>query len=90
MVSEAVIGYEIIFRFCGGYALDDVVEHIVVFKGKEHGLNIGILGANMLHSVFLFVAACQFVFLNNAIEVIIHIGSHNKSILCTAIHGLGI
>ena len=90
VVAETVIGYEVILGLGGGYALDDVVEHIVVFKGEEHRLDIGILGAYVFHTIFFFVSACHLEFLDDTIEVVVNVGCYHKSVLSTAVHSLGI
>ncbi|OPZ98060.1 MAG: hypothetical protein BWY72_00989 [Bacteroidetes bacterium ADurb.Bin416] len=44
----------------------------------------------MLHAVFLLVAAGQFVLLDAAFQVVVHVGTHHQTVLGLAIHGLGI
>ena len=82
--------YEIINRCSCGIAVDEFVEYAVVGIGKEYRLDIGITYAYMLHAVFLFVATGKFVLLDYTVHIVIDEGSYNETVLCLAIHCLGV
>ena len=44
----------------------------------------------MLHSVFLLVTTCQLMFLDDSVEIVVHVSSNYKAILCLVSHCLGI
>ena len=90
-MAEAVDrGDEIIFGFACGVLLDDGLQHCVVGIGKEHRLDVGVAHPHVLHTVFFLVATGQFVFLYNAVQIVVNVCSHDKSILGFAVHRLGI
>ena len=89
LMSEAIDrSYEIILRFGGSIALDEVVEHLIVGISKEHRFDVGIIYANMLHSVFLFISTCKLMLLNHAIHIVVDKSTYHQSILRFTIHGL--
>ena len=89
LVAEAIDGcHEIVLGLCLGIAHNEFVEQLIVRIGKEHRLNVGIVYANVLHAVFLLVAAGQFVFLDAAGHVVVGMGAHHESILRLLVHGL--
>ena len=83
-------GYEVVFGLGGGVAHDEVVEHFVVGIGEEHRFDVGVVHPDVLHTVFFLVAAREFVLLDLASHIVINVGSDNKSILCLAVHCLGV
>ena len=87
-MSESIGGYEIIFRCSGCRFIDDLLESFIVGKCKEHGFNVGIVDADMLHAVFL--AACQLMLFDPLLHIVVNIGCDNYAILCASIHRLGI
>ena len=80
MMSETVIGYEIIFGFTCGITFHDIIDLIIVGIGEEYRLHICILYANMDHTVFLLILACKLVFLDLAGKVILYIGADHQAI----------
>ena len=53
LMSEAIDrSYEIILRFCGSIALDEVVEHLIVGISKEHRFDVGIIYATLLRTSY--------------------------------------
>ena len=73
--------YEIIFRRVLRYSGDDSVQVVAVRVSKEYRLHVCIEYAHMFHSVFLFVAAREFVLFNSAFQIIIHPCSDNQTVL---------
>ena len=84
-MSEAVYGgNEIVLRLCCGIAHDEFVEHGVVGIGEEHRFNVRVIHADVFHAVFLLIAASQLVLLDNAVHVVLHVGSYDQSVLSLA------
>ena len=81
-------GGEVIFRLVAYIACYDGSQGVVVGIGKEDRLHVGIVHADMLHAVFLLVAACQFVLLDDTVHVVVHVGTYHQTELCLAVHGL--
>ena len=90
-VSEAVDGCdEVIHRLFGCIACHDVVQHFVVGISKEHRFDVGIVHTHVFHAVFFLVAAGEFMLFDNAVQIVVYIGTYDQTVLCLAIHGLGI
>ena len=47
--------------------VNQFVKHLVVWIGKEHRFDVGIVHANVFHTVFFLVLARQFVFLDGPV-----------------------
>ncbi len=89
-MTETVGGDEIIFRFCGCHFPDDTFEDIIIGEGKEDRLYVGVVDADMLHAVFLFIAAGELMFLDAPLHIVVDPRSHNKTVLGATVHCLGI
>ena len=90
-MAEAVNGGNEVVLGCGlGIAHDEFVERLVVGIGKEDGLDVGIVHADVLHAVFFFVATGQFVLFDVALLVVVGMGTDDQAVLRLALHGLGI
>ncbi len=90
-VTEAVkIRYEVILRLSARHAGNDGIQIRAVRVGKEHRFDVRVVDAHMFHPVFLLVTACELMFLDAPFHIILHPRSHNKAVLCTTVHGLGI
>ena len=81
---------KVVYRFPRCITGNDGIQRSVIGIGKEYGFNIGIVHADMLHTVLLFVTTSQLVLLDNTVHIIGNIGTDNKTVLCLAVHGLGI
>ena len=81
---------KVVYRFPDCITGNDGIQRSVIGIGKEYGLNVGIVHADMLHTVLLFITTSQLVLLDNAVHIIGNIGTDNKTVLCLAVHGLGI
>ena len=81
---------KVVYRFPRCITGNDGIQCSVIGIGKEYGLNVGIVHADMLHTVLLFITTSQLVLLDNAVHIIGNIGTDNKTVLCLAVHGLGI
>ncbi len=44
----------------------------------------------MFHAVFFFIATCEFVLLDALLHVVLYVGRNYESVLCMAVHGLGV
>ena len=73
-----------------GSLADYAIEHFVVGKCKEHGFHVGRETTHMLHAVLLLIGTGKLMLFDDTIEVIIDIGSNDKAILGTALHGLAV
>jgi len=56
-VAEIVVGNEVVFGLSGSNVADDLFKHLIVGESEEHRLHVGVVDADMLHAVFLLVAA---------------------------------
>ena len=91
MMSESIFGHKIIFRFSG---CDDGGNYVINLLhcriGKKDWFHVGICDADMLHPVFLLVAAGEFVLFDHTVQVIIHRCAPNDTVLGASFHGLGV
>ena len=53
-----------------------------------HGLDVGVVHANVLHAVFLLVAARQLVLFDATSHIVVGMGAHHETILCLTVHRL--
>ena len=81
---------EVILRLVANIACNDGCQDLVVGIGEEDRFHVGIVYANMFHAVLLLVAACQFVLLDYAVHVVVHVGTYHQTELCLAVHGLSV
>ena len=89
LVTESVNrSNEIIFGLCRSITHDECVQHIIVGISKKHRLDIRIIHTNVFHTILFLITTCQFMFFDHAIEIIIHISTNHKTILCLAVHCL--
>ena len=66
---------KVVYRFPRCITGNDGIQCSVIGIGKEYGL---------------FITTSQLVLLDNAVHIIGNIGTDNKTVLCLAVHGLGI
>ena len=90
MMSESVGSREIIFSRTGCHCTDDFFQNRIVRESEENGLDIRIIDTDMLHAVLFLVAAGKLMLLDAALHVIVDISSHNQTVLCAAVHCLGV
>ena len=81
---------KVINRFLCRIAGNDSIERLVVGIGEEHGFDVGIVHADVLHAVFLLVATGQLVLLDDTVHVVGHVCTYHQTELRLAIHRLGI
>ena len=67
-----------------------LVKHLVIGIGKEHRLDVGVVYADMLHAVLLLIGTGKLVFLDVALEVILHVCANHQTILGLALHSLSV
>ena len=90
-MTEPVAGCdEVVNRLPGRIAGYKSIKFRIVGIGKKHRFEVSVVHPHVLHAVFLFVATCQFVLLDGAIQVVRYICPYHQAILCLAVHGLGI
>ncbi len=90
VVTHAVDRHKIIFRqLCRRFGYN-LVEFPVIGIRKEDRLYVGVVHPHVFHAVLLLVAPSEFMFFNFAGHVVLHRGTHHQSVLCLAIHGLGV
>ena len=91
LVSEAVVGREIILRSVVFHHVgDNGVDLGIVGISEEHRFDIGFLVAHVDHAVLLLVGTRQFVLLDGARKVILEMAAHRKAVLRAAVHRLRI
>ena len=90
LVSEVVFVDEIIFRSLGHRLGHDLVEDVVVLVSEEDRFDVGVLDADVDHSVVFLVLARQLVLLDLAGSVVIRVGAEDEAVLRPAFHCLGI
>ena len=91
LMTETVDGSnEIVLGLGSCIAHDERVERLVIWIGEEYRLDVGVVHTDMLHAVFLLIAARQLMLFDITLHVVVHIGADNKTILRLSIHGLGI
>lgn len=66
-----------------------------MLEGEEHGLNIGVGLADVAHTVVFLVATGEFVLLDDAVHIVVHVGAEHDAVLPVELavgvaHGLGI
>ena len=66
------------------------VNLLIIRICKEHRLDIGLLVANVNHTILLLVGTGKLVFLDRTREVILEVAAHRNSILRTTLHRLRI
>ena len=68
----------------------DLVEDVVVLVSEEDRFDVGVLDADVDHSVVFLVLARQLVLLDLAGSVVIRVGAEDEAVLRPAFHCLGI
>ena len=81
---------EIIFGFRGGITHDKGIKHAVVGISKEHGLDVGIVHTDMLHTILLLVATGQLMLLDATSHIVVGMSTYHETILRLSIHRLRI
>ena len=89
-MAEVILVDEVIFRLFQDGLGDDLVKDVVVLIGEEHGLDVGVLDTDMDHTIVLLILAGELMLLDLAGSVVVGVGAEHKTILGTALHGLGI
>lgn len=89
-MTESIGSHEVILRLAGGDSADHIFKVGIVGESEEHRLDIGVVDAHMLHSVFFFIAAGEFVFLNAPLHIVGDGGCNYDTVLSAAVHGLGV
>ena len=91
LVAEAVIGRDEVVDGGGrGVLGHDSVYLRVVLVGEKDRFDVGVVDADVLHAVFLFVPAGEFMLLDRAVHVIRDVCPDDQPVLCLAVHRLGI
>ena len=81
---------EIVLGILGCVFLNQGSEYGIWAIGKEDGLNICVRSAHVLHAVVFFVAAREFVLLDDSIHIVVHVCAEHNAVLRLAVHGLRI
>ena len=91
LMAETIDGRdEVIFRLQSSITHDKAIQRLVVRIGKEHGLDVGIVHTDMLHTVLLLITTGQLMLLDVALHVVVGMGANHQTILRLAVHRLGI
>ena len=79
---------KVVYRLLLGVLCHNLIQHRIIRIGKEDRLHIRIVHTHMLHPVLLLVPAGQLMLLDDPVQVVVHIGTDDQTILCLAVHGL--
>ena len=89
LVTEAIDwSNEIILRCCSSITHQNLIEHRIIRISKENRFDVCIADTNVLHAVLFLITAGKLMLLDDTRHIIIYVCTHNKTILCLAIHGL--
>ena len=89
LMTESVTGgYIIILRSTLDIFCNKFVQNSVIRISKEYRLYVGVVNANMLHTILLLIGAGKFMLLDVALEVILYICADHKTVLSLSIHRL--
>ena len=89
-VDKFILIRKTVLRLACDGRLNDGSEFLVVFICEEDGLDVGILDAHMHHPVIFLVFAREFVLLDDALGVVVRMGTEDETVLRTHAHRLGI
>ena len=90
MMTESVGSRKIVFGFPFDRFGNDGIEFCIVGICEEYRFDIGIIDADMFHTVFFLIAAGQLMFFDDAVEIVFYIGTNDEAILRTPVHRLSI
>ena len=90
MTEAVALGYIVVLGSLSCVAGYEGIELLVVGVSEEDGLDVSIVDTHVLHAVFLLVGTGELMLLDDAIEVVIHISTHDETILGLTVHGLRI
>ena len=91
VVAKAIGGGEIVVGLVMFYnILNDGVNLVIVGVGEEYGLDVGLLVANVNHTILLLIGARKLVLLDCTREVILKVTTHCNTILRATSHCLRI
>ena len=63
-IRDSTRSDKVVYRFPDCITGKDGIQRSVIGIGKEYGLNVGIVHADMLHTVLLFITTSQLVLLD--------------------------
>ena len=87
-MSESVGCHKVIFRLACGVLVHYCIHLLVVRVREEYRFDVGILDADVDHSVIFLVLAGKLMLLDLAFSIIVSVGTYDKSVLCASIHCL--
>ncbi len=91
LVSESVDrSDEVVYRSGSGIFCYKLVKDSIVWICEEYRLDVCVVDADMLHSVFLFVATCKLMLLDHTCHIVVYVCTNHKTILSLAVHCLGV
>ena len=79
---------EIILWLCCCITHQNLIEHRIIRISKENRFDVCIADTNVLHTILFLITTGKLMLLDDAGHIIIYVCTHNKTILCLAIHGL--
>ena len=90
-VTKPISSHKIINRIVvRNNAVNNLIDLLIGRIGEKDRLHIGILDPYVNHTILLLIGTGQFMFFDFTLQVIIKMTGRYQSILCPAIHGLGI
>ena len=87
-MADAILAHEVILGSGLRSADQNFLKDAVIGECQEHRLDVGVVDLDMVHAVSLFLATGKFMFLDASLEVVIHAGTDNESVLGAAVHRL--
>ena len=89
LMAEAVNGCdEIIDRLLSGIFLSQREEFFSRLEGEKDRFHVCTDGADVAHAVLFFVSACEFMFFDDAVEIVGCGGTNDPAELRASVHGL--
>src|ERR1039458_5602994 len=82
-----ILGSEIIFGGSSRDFIGNIIQFFLMKIGKENRLGIHICNTYMVLSIFFFIGAGKFMFLDDIIQIIINRSAAHNACLLPAVHG---
>ena len=87
-MGKLILVHEFVLRSAGRSRGNYGAQFRIVLESEEHRLDVGVLDADVDHSVVLFVFAGELVLFDYAGGVIVRVGAKHQAVLGTFAHGL--
>ncbi len=81
---------ELIYRLLSRVTSHQTVNGAVIGISEEDRFHIGIVHANVLHTVLLFVTTSQLMLLDDSVQIVLYVCRNYESVLSLAVHRLSV